>query len=74
MFNLCYCGHPGCKKPAISVISGNGELSTQRLFCHEHCPDPQKVANDICEYVEKNDTIIGLTAIGIHFENLNFSK
>lgn len=74
MFNLCYCRQPGCKKPAISVISEYGELTDQRIYCHEHCPDPQKAANDICDYITKHDTIIGLTAIGIHFEDLDFSE
>ena len=73
MFSYEICSKQGCQKLALSRFLPNGEIVGSDSFCLEHHPDIEGFKIDLINYIKNHEKIIGLSAYGLKFENLDFS-
>ena len=73
MFSHEFCSKPGCHKLALSRINEVGEIVSTDSFCLEHHPDLEAYKFELVNHIKNHDKIIGLSAYGLKFENLDFS-
>lgn len=73
MFSYEICSKQGCHKLALSRFLPNGEIVGSDSFCLEHHPDIEGFKIDLINYIKNHEKIIGLSAYGLKFENLDFS-
>ena len=75
MFSSCKCKIHECTNLAISSFDENGNiLETQDGYCLKHDSDGEKKSQQIIEYIKTHDTIVGLNANYISFENIDISN
>ena len=70
--NKCIVLH--CRNNALSTFDEMGNLTEKESYCLDHIPNPGKLKEDIYKYIESHDTIVGLNASGLVFENLDLSN
>ena len=73
MFSHELCSKPGCHRLALSRFNEKGELTSTNSFCLEHYPNLEEFKDQIIHYFSKNEKIVGLSAYGMKFDNLDFS-
>ena len=74
MFTQNKCLVQYCKNNALSSFDKDGNLIKEKNFCLEHIPNPGKSKEDIYNYINSTQTIIGLNASGIIFTDIDFSN
>ena len=74
MFTQNKCLVQYCKHNALSTFDENGMMSNEKSYCLDHIPNPGKSKEEIYNYINSTQTIIGLNAAGIIFDNINFSN
>lgn len=74
MFGQNKCLVHCCKNLSLSSIDENGNISEEKNYCLDHIPNPGKAMNDIYGYISTHDKIIGLTACGMIFKDIDFSN
>ena len=70
--NKCLVHH--CRNSALSTFDSEGNLTNSKNYCIDHAPDPGKVKEDIYNYIQTHDKIIGLNANGLIFKDIDFSN
>ncbi len=73
MFQQNKCLAEGCKKTSLSVFNYYGELAEGENYCFDHFPNQQKIKDDIYNYINQRQKIVGLNASGITFENIDLT-
>lgn len=73
MFQQNKCQKEGCEKMALTVFNYYGEIAEGENFCFEHLPNPEKTREDVFNYINQHQKIIGLNASGITFENIDLT-
>lgn len=63
-----------CRNLALSTIDENGQICEAKNYCLDHIPDPGKAKEAIYKYIDEHDKIVGLSACGLIFRNLDFSN
>ena len=71
MFQQNKCMAEGCQKTSLSVFNYYGELADGDSYCFEHFPDQNKIKDDIYNFINQHQKIVGLNANGITFENID---
>lgn len=74
MFAQNKCLVDSCNKMSLSSFSDEGKLQEIRGFCLDHSPNPGAAKQAILDYIMKNETIVGLNASGLMFQDLDFSN
>ena len=74
MFAQNNCIEPGCSKIALSAFNSSREITENPGYCLEHTPDKEKIKNEIYEYINSHEKIVGLNAAGIVFENIDLTE
>ncbi|MCR4735850.1 MAG: pentapeptide repeat-containing protein [Treponema sp.] len=70
--NKCLVHH--CTNQALSTFDEDGNITEEKNYCLDHTPNPGKVKNDIYNYIQSHEKIIGLTACGLIFKDIDFSN
>lgn len=73
MFSLNKCLARACNNIAVSTINEKGEITEDKNYCIDHSPNPGKLHQDIINYINTHDKIVGLCANGLTFSNMDFS-
>ena len=70
--NTCLVHH--CRNIALSTFDEDGNLTEEKSYCLDHIPDPGKAKDDIYKYIATHDKIIGLTACGLIFTDIDLTN
>lgn len=73
MFQQNKCQQDGCDKMALTVFNYYGEIAEGKNFCLEHSPNPEKAKEEIYNYINQHQKIVGLNASGITFEDIDLT-
>ncbi|MBQ2601049.1 MAG: pentapeptide repeat-containing protein [Treponema sp.] len=73
MYLFNQCQYPGCRASAVSTVTPDGELCESEGFCMKHASNPEKLNDDIKNYILEHDKIVGLNANHMVFDGLDFS-
>ena len=74
MFSHELCSKQGCHKLALSRFNEKGELVTTESFCLDHYENLEEFKHQLIEYINKEEKIVGLSAYGLRFDNLDLSE
>ncbi|MBP5402289.1 MAG: pentapeptide repeat-containing protein [Treponema sp.] len=74
MFAQNNCIEPGCPKSALSTFNNDKEITEMPGYCLEHSKNPEKTKQEIFDYINSHEKIVGLNAGGIVFENIDLTN
>jgi uncharacterized protein YjbI with pentapeptide repeats len=74
MYLLNTCLSRSCMKAALSAFDENGCITEVSNYCLEHSQTPALVKESIYRYIQTHDKIVGLTANGITFEDIDLTN
>ncbi len=74
MFALNKCIVRACNNLAVSTIDENGIISDSKNYCLDHIPNPGKAQQDIFNYIQTHDTIMGLNVTGMTISGIDLSN
>ena len=74
MFSLNTCLEPGCCKNSLSTFNSNGDIIEAAGYCLDHSPDKEGIKQQIYNYINTHDKIVGLDACGLVFENIDLTN
>lgn len=73
MFLMNKCLVRACHHIAVSTFDEHGEITEEKNYCIDHSPNPGKVHQDVINYINSHEKIVGLCANGLTFANMDFS-
>jgi uncharacterized protein YjbI with pentapeptide repeats len=74
MYTLNKCLVRSCRNLALSTFDENGNITENKNYCLDHIPDPGKIKEQIYNYINTHDKIIGLNTAGITFTDINLTN
>ncbi|MCI1209819.1 MAG: pentapeptide repeat-containing protein [Treponema sp.] len=74
MYTLNKCLAESCQNGALTVFDENGTITEKDGYCIDHIPDPQKAQQDVYQYINTHDKIVGLNACGIIFSDIDLTN
>lgn len=74
MFSQNTCLVHYCRSIALSTFDDEGNLTEEKNYCLDHTPDPGKAKEDIYRYIATHDKIVGLTASGLIFTDIDLTN
>lgn len=70
--NICKVHY--CRNLALSSFDENGNICNSGNYCLDHTPDPGKSKEQIYNFIQSHDEIIGLNCSGMIFKDINMSN
>jgi len=74
MFTQNKCLVHYCRNIALSTFNENGEITEDKNYCLDHVPNPGKAKEEIYNYINSHETIVGLNACGLILKDIDFSN
>lgn len=74
MFDQNKCLVLRCRNLALSSFDKEGNICNDKNYCIDHSPNPGKSKEEIYQYINTHEKIIGLNASGIVFSGIDLSN
>lgn len=63
-----------CNNNALSTFDADGNLTEEKSYCLDHIPNPGAIKEQIYNYINTHEKIIGLNACGMIFSDISFTN